>query len=84
MSSHGPEPLAALAGLAGDLDAATAGPEGVAEYAFIRDPQLGLGVSGPYAELAELASSLSEKIDDVATTLHAIDHVLVTDRAEVP
>jgi hypothetical protein len=62
-----------------DFDAATAGPDGIAEYAFIRDPRLGLGVSGPYAEIAGLASSLSEKIGHVSTTLHALDHDLVAD-----
>jgi hypothetical protein len=58
-----------LADLADDFGAATAGPEGVAEYAFIRDPQLGLGVSGPYAEIADLAAVLSEKLGVVATSL---------------
>jgi hypothetical protein len=79
MSLHGTEPLARLSRLADDFDAATAGLEGVAEYAFIRDPQLGLGVSGPYTEIAGLASSLSEKIGDVATTLDAGDRDLVAD-----
>jgi hypothetical protein len=71
MSVHRTEPRA------GDFDEASAGPAGVAEYAFIRDPRLGLGVSGPYAEIARLASSLSEKIGDVTATLYPLDHDLV-------
>jgi hypothetical protein len=47
-----------------------------AEYAFIRDPQLGLGVSGPYAEIAGLAAALTETIGDLAA-LHPLDHELV-------
>jgi hypothetical protein len=63
---------AVLSAVAADFDAASSGPDGIAEYAFIRDPQLGLGVSGPYAEIEELATALSDKIGDVATTLYAL------------
>ena len=88
MSLHGAELGADLAHLyldgadllptvAADFDAAVAGPDGMAEYAFIRDAQLGLGVSGPYAEISGLASALSEKIGDVATTLYALGHNIV-------
>jgi hypothetical protein len=61
-----------LPAVAADFDAATSGPDGMAEYAFIRDSQLGLGVSGPYSEISGLAASLSERIGDVATTLYAL------------
>jgi hypothetical protein len=63
--------------VAADFDAAVAGPDELAEYAFIRDSQPGLGVSGPYAEISGLASTLSEKISDVATTLYALGHNIV-------
>jgi hypothetical protein len=88
MSLHGAELGADLARLyddgatllpatAADFDAAAAGPDGLAEYAFIRDGQLGVGVSGPYAELEALASALSGRIGDVATTLYALGHNIV-------
>jgi hypothetical protein len=73
MSLHGAGPPA----VAADFDAATAGPDGVAEYAFIRDSQLGLGVSGPYAEISALAAALSEQISDVTTTLYDRGHTTV-------